>query len=50
MFDKLDALLERFNLVNEKLSDPSVIADQNAFRDLCKENAELTPIIEKYKE
>ncbi len=50
MFDKLDALLERFNLVNEKLSDPDVISDQATFRDLCKENAELTPIIEKYKE
>jgi len=50
MFDKLDALLERFNLVNEKLSDPDVISDQALFRDLCKENAELTPIIEKYKE
>ena len=50
MFDKLDALLERFNLVNEKLSDPEVISDQALFRDLCKENADLTPIIEKYKE
>ncbi|MDO4618811.1 MAG: peptide chain release factor 1 [Clostridia bacterium] len=50
MFDKLDSLLERFDAVNQQLSDPEVVSDQNKFRDLCKENAELTPIIEKYKE
>lgn len=50
MFDKLKALEERLELVTEKLSDPAIIADQNAFRDYCKENSELTPIIEKYRE
>ena len=50
MFDKLKALEERLELVTEKLSDPAVITDQNAFRDYCKENSELTPIIEKYRE
>ena len=50
MFDKLKALEERLELVTEKLSDPAVITDQNAFRDYCKENSELSPIIEKYRE
>ena len=50
MFDKLEALEARLETVTRKLSDPEVIADQNAFRDYCKENAELTPIIEKYRE
>lgn len=50
MFDKLKALEERLALVTEKLSDPAVIADQTAFRDYCKENSELSPIIEKYRE
>ena len=50
MFDKLEALEERLKLVTEKLSDPEVISDQNAFRDYCKENSELTPIIDKYRE
>ncbi len=50
MFDKLEALEERFAIVNEKLSDPQIISDQKLFRDYCKENSELTPIIEKYRE
>ena len=50
MFDKLEALEERLAAVTQKLSDPAIIADQKAFRDYCKENADLTPIIEKYKE
>lgn len=50
MFDKLEALEERFALVNEKLSDPEIVTDQKAFREYCKENSELTPIIEKYRE
>ncbi len=50
MLDKLEALEERYNLVNEKLSDPEIIADQSEFTKLCKENSDLTPIIEKYRE
>ena len=50
MFDKLEALEERFKTVTEKLSDPEIITDQKAFREYCKENSELTPIIEKYRE
>ncbi len=50
MLDKLEALEQRYNLVNEKLSDPEVISDQSEFTKLCKENSDLTPIIEKYRE
>lgn len=50
MFDKLEALEERFALVSEKISDPEVIADQDAWRGYCKEHSDLTPIIEKYHE
>lgn len=50
MFDKLEALEKRFELVNEKLSDPAIISDQEEFRKYCKENSDLTPIIEKYRE
>ena len=50
MFDKLESLEARFAFVNQKLSDPDVITDQKSFRDYCKENSELTPIIEKYRE
>lgn len=50
MFDKLEALEERFELVNQKLSDPEIISDQNEFKKYCKENSDLTPIIEKFRE
>ncbi len=50
MFDKLEALEERFLLVNEKLSDPEIISNQDEFRKYCKENSDLMPIIEKYRE
>lgn len=50
MFDKLEALEERFDIVNQKLSDPDIITNQEEFKKYCKENADLTPIIEKYRE
>lgn len=50
MFDKLEALEERFELVNQKLSDPDIISNQDEFRKYCKENSDLTPIIDKYRE
>ena len=50
MFDKLDALESRYETVTARLSDPAVIADQEEFKKLCKENSDLTPIIEKYRE
>lgn len=50
MFDKLQALEVRYESVNQKLSDPQIIADQAEFTKLCKENSDLTPIIEKYRE
>ncbi len=50
MFDKLEALEERFKVLSEKISDPEVIADQENWRKYMKENSDLTPIIEKYRE
>ncbi len=50
MFDKLAFTEKRYEELAEKISDPEVIADQNRWRKLCKENAEITPIVEKYRE
>ena len=50
MFDKLEALEERFAFVSEKISDPNVIADRDTWREYCKEHSDLTPIIDKYRE
>ncbi|MDO4563037.1 MAG: peptide chain release factor 1 [Clostridia bacterium] len=50
MFDKLAFIEKRYEELSQKLSDASVIADQEQFRKLCKENADITPIVEKYRE
>lgn len=50
MFDKLQGLEERFELLSERISDPEIIADQKAWRDYCREHANLEPIVSKYRE
>lgn len=50
MFQKLDAVEKRFKELTEKISDPEVISNQNEWRELMKEHAELEPIVEKYRE
>ena len=50
MFDKLEALEEKYRVLSEKIIDPEVIADQESWRKYMKENSDLTPIIEKYRE
>lgn len=49
MFEKLKALLEKYNEINERLMQPETVADTALYRDLMKEYSNLTPIIEKYK-
>ena len=50
MFDKLSAAESRYEEIAKKLYDPDVVNDQNLFRDLMKENKNLEPIVEKYRE
>ena len=50
MFDKLEDLLIRFEEIMGELSEPGVANDQNRFRKLMKEQSNLTPIVEAYKE
>ncbi|MGN0464861.1 MAG: peptide chain release factor 1 [Lachnospiraceae bacterium] len=50
MFDKLDDLVKRLQIVMEELNDPSVVNDQERFKKLMKEQNDLTPIVEKYNE
>ncbi len=42
---KLDNISERYEEIAALLSDPGVISDQNKFRDLSKEYAELEPVV-----
>ncbi|MBE5881625.1 MAG: peptide chain release factor 1 [Lachnospiraceae bacterium] len=50
MFDKLEDLVHRFEDIMFELSSPGIADDQKRFRSLMKEQSDLTPIVEAYKE
>ncbi|MCM1125938.1 MAG: peptide chain release factor 1 [Lachnospiraceae bacterium] len=50
MFDKLEDLLIRFEEIMGALGEPDVTNNQERFRRLMKEQSDLTPIVEAYKE
>ena len=50
MFDKLEDILVRYEELMSTLSEPDVANDQNRFRKLMKEQNDLLPIVEAYKE
>ena len=50
MFDKLERIREKYEKLTELIGDSAVIADQERWRGLMKEHAELEPVMEKYNE
>ena len=50
MFDRLEDLLIRLEEIMSELSEPSVVNDTARFQKLMKEQSELTPIVDAYKE
>jgi peptide chain release factor 1 len=50
MFDKLDNVEKRYEELNSQISDPKVIADQNEWKKLMKEHADIEDIVLKYRE
>ena len=50
MFDKLEDLLHRFEEILNELGEPTVAENQTRFRALMKEQSDLTPIVEAYRE
>ncbi len=50
MFDKLEAVENRYEQIAVELSRPETAGDNAVFTKLMKEHAELTPIVEKYRE
>lgn len=50
MFDKLEDLLIRYEEIMGELSEPDVANDANRFRKLMKEQSDLAPIVEAYRE
>ncbi|HEY4566472.1 MAG TPA: peptide chain release factor 1 [Savagea sp.] len=50
MFDKLQAVEDRYNTLNELLSDPDVISDVDALRKYSKEHADLQETVAVYRQ
>ncbi|MEJ2201913.1 MAG: PCRF domain-containing protein, partial [Desulfuromonadaceae bacterium] len=48
MFTKLEEVVDRFREIEGLLSDPALIANQEKFRALTKEHADLSEIVEVY--
>jgi len=45
LVDKLQQLVARSEELEALMSDPTIISDQNRFRDLSKEYAQLGPVV-----
>ncbi len=50
MFDRLEELVTKLEDIMKQLSDPNVVNDKEKFKKLMKEQSDLTPVVEKYKE
>ncbi|MBI1423362.1 MAG: peptide chain release factor 1 [Gammaproteobacteria bacterium] len=48
--NKLQHLSERLEEINALLSEPDIISNQNKFRSLSQEHAQLSPIVSCYKD
>lgn len=48
MFTRLDDVEKKLSDINNKLSDPSVVANQREFQRLSKESSDLSPIVATY--
>ena len=50
LLDKLAFIENKYDELSVKISDPSIMANQNEWRKLCKEHADLEVIVGAYKE
>ncbi len=50
LYEKLKSIKEKYDKINEQLSDPSVISDQQRYISLNKERSDLTDLIHTYNE
>ena len=48
MFSKLEQVEQRYNYLNEKVSDPQVIANQPEFQKYAREQSDLAPVISEF--
>ena len=49
MEEKLQAIVERHHHLEQEMSKPEVISDQNKFRDLNREHSQLAPVVQNYE-
>ncbi len=49
MFNKLDAVIDRLDVLNEKMADPTLYDRQEEFKEVSAERAHLEPVVEAYK-
>ncbi|WP_019413535.1 peptide chain release factor 1 [Paenisporosarcina sp. TG20] len=50
MFDRLQSVEDRYDRLNELLSDPEIVNDMNKFRELSKEQSDLQNTVMAYRE
>ncbi|MFA6940938.1 MAG: peptide chain release factor 1 [Clostridiaceae bacterium] len=50
MLEKLEFIENKYEEMSLKISDPTVMADQNSWRKLCKEHSDLEIVVTKYRE
>ena len=50
MLNKLKDIKEKYDAINDKLTLPETVSNQNEYKRLMKEYKELTPIVDKYNE
>ena len=49
MIDKLKEIEAKYEELETKLADPSVVTDQDAYRKITKSHSSLQPIVDKYR-
>ena len=50
MIERLEAIENRYEELNMRLADPSIMNDQEQYLKLMKEHSDLTEIVEKFRE
>ncbi|MDD5952754.1 MAG: peptide chain release factor 1 [Oscillospiraceae bacterium] len=49
MFENLSVFEDRYEEINQKLYDPTIVSDQKQYAELMKEHKNITPIVETYR-
>ena len=50
MFDKLDAVEERYEELTKLISDPNIISNHSEWQKLIKEHSSIEEVVQKYRE